>query len=314
LENLLFTAQVVAPVFLLVLVGFYLQRRGVINEEFNITASKVVFQVALPALVFLRIAQTRFADMFRGRYILLLIIGLSIMYGLFWLFSTFVTRNGKDRGAFIQASFRGNFAIIGFGLIYNAFGDAGLALAAIVLAVMMPFFNVYSIVALTVPQHSGNAVPFGHIFKQILTNPLILAALIALPFSVFGIPIHSIFVKSIDYLAKLTLPLALIAIGGRLTFKNMQENLGLATIATVNKIIIMPIILISTLVVLGVRGQELGVAFFLFASPTAVASFPMAEAMHSNGRLAGNIVLLTTMCSILTISLGVFILKTLGLF
>src|SRR5690606_23410141 len=148
----------------------------------------------------------------------------------------------------------------------------------------------------------------------IITNPLILAAAAAIPFSLFQIRLPQMILTSIDHLSSLTLPLALIGIGGSLSFRGVREDLRLAFSAALLKIVLLPILVIAAAVHCGFRGPELGVLFFFFASPTAIASYAMAEAMGSNGRLAGNIILLTTMGSIFTISTGIIILKSMGVF
>ena len=153
-----------------------------------------------------------------------------------------------------------------------------------------------------------------HTVFKILTNPLILAAVVALPFSFFEIPVHSIVTQTIDYLAGMTLPLALIGIGSSLSFASIKQDRALAIAATIIKIIVMPAICTTAAIVLGFRGQELGLLFFLFAAPTAIASYIMAYALGSNGRLAGNLVLVSTMASMVTISIGIIILKSLGYF
>lgn len=314
MSSLLFTAQVVAPVFIIVLIGVLLQHRGVINESFNSTASHIVFRVTLPALVFQNIAASSFDRVFSGKLILFIVICATIMFSLATLISIPLTRNGRDQGAFIQGSSRSNYAIIGSALIHNAFGDSGLAIAAIVLALIMPFYNIYSILALSLPMHKEKSLTFSKTMLDIVTNPLIIAAVLALPFSIFTIPLHPIIIRAIGYLANLTLPLALLAIGGRLTFHSLRKDFRLAVAAAFNKLFFMPIVFTTAAVLLGFRGAQLGAAFFLFAAPTAVASFPMAEAMGSNGRLAGNIVLVTTLVSVLTISIGVYVLKSLNYF
>ncbi len=314
MQNFITALDIVAPVFFLIFIGFWLQRRQIINDNFNRTASKIVFQVALPALVFERIATTRFAEVFSIKLIAFGILIISGLFGLFSLFSGFCCKTGRDQGAFIQGSVRSNFAILGMALIYNAFGKTALSKAAIFLALILPFFNIYSVLALVLPLHKEESVSIWKTFVDIVKNPLIIAAFVALPFSVFHIPIHDIFTKTIGYLSNLTLPLALLAIGGQLTFQSMRDDFREAAWAGINKIILMPFIITFLAILFGFRGENLGVLFFLGAAPTAISSYPMADALGSNARLAGNIILITTVGAIFTVSAGIFILKTMGYF
>jgi malonate transporter and related proteins len=313
-SNLLFTANIVAPVFIIVFLGTLLRQRGVVSEHFNSLTSKVVFNVALPAMLFRELSNFSIREIFNPVQIIFVLAAVFFMFLLAWVSSSFLCQDGKDQGAFIQGAFRGNFAILGFAFVRNAFGEQALGRAAIVLAIIMPLYNVLSIIALTVPLRREKALGVGMLVKSIAANPLILALVVALPFSLFHIPVHSIISQSIEYLAGLTLPLALIGIGSSLSFKSIHENRKLSIAASLIKIIIMPALCTTAAVFLGFRGEELGVLYFMFAAPTAIASYIMASVMGSNGKLAGDIVLVSTIASIFTISFGIYLLKTLGYF
>ncbi len=314
MQNIIFSITIVAPVFMIIFLGVFLRRRGIIDSTFSSVTSKLVFNVAMPALLFQKLSTIPVEELVNFRLMLFVIAALSFMFALAWVISLFLCTNGADQGVFIQAAFRGNFAILGLALVYNAFGADALALGAFVLAIIMPLYNVLSVIALTVPLHLERSDSLWHTVFKILTNPLILAAVFALPFSILEIPLHSIVTQTIDYLADMTLPLALIGIGSSLSFTSIKKDRALAIAATAVKIIIMPMLCTTAAVLFGFRGEELGLLFFLFAAPTAIASYIMAHALGSNGRLAGNIVLVSTMASMVTISIGIIILKSLGYF
>ncbi len=129
----------------------------------------------------------------------------------------------------------------------------------------------------------------------------------------FKIELPDVLLKTGTYLAELALPLALLGIGGFLSFKDITKNHLLTIISTLLKLVIIPAAATFAAYAFGFTGNDLGIIFILFACPTAIASFIMAEAMGVNSRLAGNILLLTTLASIVTITIGFFILKQNGL-
>ena len=307
-------ADIVAPVFIIVFIGLALRRAGMIDAHFNALSSRLVFMVTLPALLFAKISSTRIQELIDGRQILFAYLFIFISFAIAWLAGLRLAKSGRDRGAFIQGAFRGNFAILGFAMLNNAYGPGVLAPAAVVLAAIMPPYNILAVLALSLTQKRERDISGRAILKQILTNPLILAAAGAVPFSLFQLRLPQMLLTSIDHLSSLTLPLALIGIGGSLSFKGVREDFRLAFHATLLKIVLLPILVIAAAVHAGFHGPELGVLFFFFASPTAIASYAMAEAMGSNSRLAGHIILLTTMGSIITISTGIIILKSMGVF
>ncbi len=313
LSNLLFSLNAVAPVFLIISLGYFLKKIGMIEDSFIDTTSKVVFNVAMPALVFSKLATADFQSTFRVKPVLIAYFGTIAFFGIAWLIALLLTKDGKDQGAFIQASFRSNFAIVGFAIIFNMFGESGLSKAALLLAFVMPLYNILAVIALTTTTNQSNRIPIKRTIKEVITNPLIIAAFVAIPCALLHIKIPFFVAKSIDYLAAMTLPLALIGIGGSLYFRSIRKNFSLTFAGTAIKIIILPLILTAVTIFLDIRGEMAGVLFVLFASPTAIASFIMARAMGANSELAGNIVVTTTLGSILTISLGIFLLKSFSL-
>jgi predicted permease len=157
---------------------------------------------------------------------------------------------------------------------------------------------------------SGNS--FNGIIMNIIKNPFIIAIVLALPFSYFHISLPEIALKTIDYLSSLAIPVALLSMGGSFNFSAARKNLCLGLTASFLKIIASPLIFTLLAYFLGFRNAELGVLFFLFATPTALTSYIMARAMGSDSDLAANIIMITTLGSMFTILLGVYALKTLG--
>jgi len=313
MNNLIFTFNVVAPVFLLIFLGFILRRRNFINENFILVSSRIVFNVTIPALVFAKLSTTDFRVTFDLRQIVFIYIGTLVFFALTGIFSNFLSKNGKDRASFIQGSVRSNYAIVGFALVSNTFGNQALGKAAILLAFIMPLYNVLAIIALTVPVKREKKIGYKKTVIEIISNPLILATIIAIPFSYFQIFVPQFLMVTVDYLATLTLPLALLGIGGSLKFEGIKKDSKLALWATLIKLIIIPASLTFIAVQLGYQQEDLGVLFMLFATPTAIVSFIMAEEMGCNSELAGNIIVMTTLGSIFTISIGLFVMKSIGL-
>jgi hypothetical protein len=188
-----------------------------------------------------------------------------------------------------------------------------MGLAALVLAFIVPLYNFLSVIALALPMRHERQLNLKSTAVEIVTNPLILALIFSLPFAYFKIGLNQIFLTTGNYLAALALPLALIGIGGSLNFAGMRKAFKIALSSTLMKLVLVPCIMTYGAYLLGFEGEVLGVMFILFACPTAIASFIMAEAMGCNSELAGNIVLLTNLGSVLTITLGIAILKNIGL-
>lgn len=313
IDNILFTANIVAPVFLIIALGYAAKKMRIINENFVDVTSKFVFSVSLPALVFMQIAEMDLSKTINFPQILFIYTGTITTFILIWLLSIPFIKDGRDRSVFIQGAFRSNFAIVGFAIISNLFGTAALGKAAIILAFILPLYNILAVIVLTVPLRQTNQLSFYPIIKEILLNPLIVAVIVGLPFSYFTIKLPSIIATTGNFLSDLALPLALIGIGGSLNLEQIKKASTLAFTSSIIKLILIPLILTTTAYFFGYRGIDLGIMFILFACPTAIVSFIMAEAMGANSKLAGNIILISTLGSVFTIAIGILILKTTGL-
>ena len=303
----------VSPVFLIVLAGFILKKIKIINDNFVTTSTRFVFTVALPALIFIESIKIDLSTLFDFKMILYIYLCTIITFLLIWVISIPFIKNGRDRSVFIQGSFRGNYAIIGLALVSNIFGLEDIGKAAIVLAFIIPLYNILGVIALTIPVRKEKQLNYLDTILSLLKNPMILALLAALPFSYFKIPVNEVLLRTGNYFSSLTLPIALLAIGGSLSISALKEVSYLTLSASVIKLIIVPFILTYGAFLLGFKGIDLGIMFILFASPTAIASYIMAEAMGCNGKLAGSIVAVTTLGSVITITSGLYILKLLGL-
>ena len=313
MQNILFTLNIVTPVFLIVFIGIFLKKLGTLNNNFVNVSSQIVFSVTLPSLIFIKLSGANLIQAFNLEQIFFIYIGIFFFFVFSWLVSFFLTKDGRDQAAFIQGSFRSNFAIVGLALISNMFGNDALEKGAILVAFVMPLYNILAVVALTVPVNKGKKINLNKTMIDIIKNPLIIAVFVALPFSLFKISVPQFLMKTIEYLAALTLPLALLGIGASLNFQSIKKDCKLAIISTIIKIIIIPATLTFLSYKLGFKDVNLGIMFILFATPTAIATFIMAEAMDCNSKLAGNIILISTLGSIITISLGIYIMKAIGL-
>jgi predicted permease len=312
LETLGYTANIVAPIFFILLLGYLLRRTRLLDEAFVATGSRLVFVIALPALVFMSIARMDFHAVFNPQQLGYVLITILLAFALIWWLAARWIEAPEDLGVFIQGAFRSNYGVIGLAVSFNLFGQEGLAHASLLLALVIPLFNVLSIVCLSVPLQRSAAMRLSDTLLEIVKNPLILAVLFALPLSWFGVQLPGIVARTGDYLTNLALPLALLTIGASLNLKSLHDTSTLAFWASALKLVILPLVLTLGAWLYGFEGQALAILMVLFGCPTAAVSFVMAKAMGGNAQLAANIVLTTTLGSMLTLSSGIFLLRLLG--
>jgi len=304
IEQILINIGINTPIFLLVVLGIILRITNVLDDSFVRKSSQFVFKVSLPALIFEKLSVTDFSEVFDFSIIYYSFIITTAQFALAWFAAAKVTHAPEDKGVFVQGAFRSNFAIVGLAVLGSAVGDTAVSKASIVLAFIMPVYNFLSVSALLIPHQNGMKIDYLKFLKELATNPLILTVLVVLPFSYKFVSTPDVVKPFIHYLGAIALPLALIDIGVTVNIKNLVTASVLAFQASFLKILIFPMIMTIISVYVGFRADEIAILFVLFGSPTAIASFPMAEAMKGNIKLAGNIVVISTLFSVITLSIG----------
>lgn len=312
MDEFLFSINAVVPVFAVVFFGVFLRWKSLINEDFVGISTGLVFKFALPALLFTDIAATDFKSVFDIKLILYSLAATAALFLLLTAVCPLFIKDKRSAGAFIQGAFRGNFAFLGLPLAFNLFGQEGGSKAGIVLSFVVPLYNVLAIILLTVMSPNLKKGSLKAILLNIVKNPLIIAVAAAVPFSYFNIPLPGLVEKSMGYVAGLSMPLALIGMGGSFSLSGLKSNISKSLAATFLKILAAPALFTALAYYMGFRSTDLGVLFVLFSSPTAITSYIMARAMDSDFELASQIVILSTLGSTATIITGVYLLKNLG--
>jgi malonate transporter and related proteins len=304
LNQLAFAFSVTGPVLLILLLGYSFHKIKLIDDQFIAVANKLVFNVTLPCLLFLSVASESLQESFNLPLILFAAIATTILTILLWVTAPLVI-SAEQRGVFVQGTFRGNMGIFGIAMVLNAYGSEILPQAGVYLAVMTILYNLLSIMLL-----NTNKQPF---LRNLYSNPLIIGVLLGLGWSVFAIPLPDWLAKSGNYFAQMSLPLALVCIGGSIKWRSLMSNRVPVLLASGLKLILVPAVFTSIAVILGFKGSELGLLYLMMSAPTAAASFVMASHFTQHGLLAAEIVATTTVFSGLTVSVGLMILNSLNM-
>ncbi|AWB68339.1 hypothetical protein C2869_18845 [Saccharobesus litoralis] len=294
---------VTAPVLIILLAGILFKRLKIIDSQFVTSGSKLVFNVSLPCLLFLSVSTRSIEqslDVELVGYGVLATLGSVV---LVWLLAPMLIDKAK-RGVFTQCAFRGNMGIIGIALCVNAFGDEVLGMAAVYLAVLTIIYNIVSVMLLS---NSYRGVVF-----NLLKNPLIIAIVLGGLWSYMRIPVPAVMESSLDYIARLTLPLALLCIGASLEWHSLKANRFEAMVGSALKLVVLPAMVVIIGYWVGIEGQALGVLFLMMSAPTAAAAFVMSKQLSPYGNLAAEIVSLSTALSPITVTLGLVMLNMLG--
>lgn len=311
LSNFIVSLEAVLPMFILMVVGFAVKEKKLMEPEEIKKLNHMVFVVFFPLLMFHNLYGTDIADSVNGRLIVFGVTAILLIFILSVVVVMAVEKNQRRRGAMIQGLFRSNFVIMGIPVVSNLFGKGNIGVTAMMVAVIVPLYNVLAVITLEV--FRGEKPQIGNVVKKILTNPLILGAVAGLVTAVFGIKLPDVLETAAEEMASVATPLALVILGASIDFKSIGKSSRQLLMVVAGRLIVIPAAGLFAAAALGFRDVEFVTLIAMFSAPTAVSSFTMAESMDSDGQLAGSIVIFTTAFACFTMFLWIFLFKNLGI-
>lgn len=305
---------IVLPVFVVIALGYGLKRWQLIDHTFLFQTNRLIYYVCLPLLLFHKIGTADFLANFNATLVLgsaaVIAIGFALSYG----YARWRGYPPEAIGAFSQGSFRGNLAYVGLAIVLNAYGESGLTRAGILMGFLVPVLNFFAILALLLP-HRGAGEVQGKAFwmRQLAYNPLIIASFAGIFWSFAKLPMPVLLDRSLNIATGMTLPLALIAIGGGFSLERLKGDLVRAGFATGIKLVWLPLVAALLLGALGVSGTDLAIGVLFAGTPAATATYIMAHQMKGDAELAGSIVMMSTLASAFTYTVALYLLRSFGL-
>ncbi len=337
MTTILFTAvNAVFPIVLLILFGYFLKRKNFFSKDFLKNGNKLVFKICLPITLFINVYNIESFAAVQWDLVIYSLAAILILFGVGMLIAVSTTKRADRRGVILQCVFRSNFAIIGLPLASALGGAKAVGVASIISAFSIPAFNILAVIALTIFVKKGDEKSSNKkdILLNIVQNPLIIGvmtgmlflALRTLQISIFGEVVFSLsrdlqfLYTTLNNLKAITTPLALIVLGGQFEFSAVKGLLKEIIAGTLGRIIVAPVIGIGGAYLLSTYTNLLSCGVYeyptlvsLFGTPVAVASAIMAGSMDNDEQLAAQLVVWTSICSVITMFVIVCIMMALGL-
>lgn len=313
MDNFLFSINVTIPIFIVILIGYYLRKINFLTDEFANITNKYVFSVALPVMLFFDVSNVDVSKDMNAKFFFFCLLTTIAMFSIIWILAKTLIKDKTIVGAFSQAAARGSAAVLGVAFVENICGSPGMTPLMIVAAV--PFFNILSVIILVFSSNSENK-DYSKIKGaaiNILKNPIIIGILVGLVASLINLKLPVIADKSLKYISNTATPMALIAIGAGFDKNEAIKKIKPAVVASFIKLVALPMIFLPLAVALGFRDSELVAILIMLASPTTVSCYVMAKNMNNDGNLTSNVIVLTTLFSSLTLTLWIFILKSMAM-
>ena len=334
LSVFLFAANAVLPIVAVIFLGFVLRNTGFLGEKFFSDANRLMFKVALPAMLFYNIYNIESISDINVSTLLFGVGAVTVLFLLGFLFAVLFVKDPKQKGVVWQAAFRSNSALIGYQLSESLGGLAGLQCMSLLSAFTIAQFNIFAVIALSVFSDKGKT-DWKKVFTGIVKNPLIIAIFCGLAVLVIRsfIPVNAdgekVFMlqtafpflyTALKQVAGIASPIAFLVLGGQFSFKAIRGMLMQIVSGTVLRVVAAPALTLGAAVLLSAHtnvfsftAAEYAAFVALFGSPVAVSSAVMAKEMDNDEQLAGQLVVWSSLLSIFTIFITVCVLRYAGL-
>lgn len=311
MAELRITLDIMLPMLTMLALGWLMRRVGWLKSETASSVNKLIFKLFLPVLIFNNIRTLDLANapgMFFSAFIFL---SLMCVWIACQVLIPRLVHDPRKSGVMVQGIFRSNFAALGVALMDAMYGQGGMAALTLAMPIVVPLNNVLAVISLS--RCAGKKVRAGKMLRDILLNPLIVGSILGAVFLFTGWKLPKFANTVCSQLGSMASPLALVVLGASLRWDGVKENRRLLMWTVIAKQAIVPAVMLVTAILLGFRGAELGVIIILFGAPGAISSYPMADAMGGDGQLAASQVVLTTVFSMGSLFIMIYLAKLLAL-
>lgn len=294
----------IIPVFTIIFLGWAAHLKGFLPSSFIAPANRIVYYMAIPAMIFRAVARTDFAADFHPLVTTITLSSMILIFGLSWCIGKLRNYQNGKLATFIQTGYHCNIGYMALAVIYYALGDEGLTKAGMLAGFLMILQNFLSVAVLSI--YGGKKAPGKqrNITVRIFANPIILSVAAGMMISFFHLNLPLVIDRSLKILGDMALPTALLIIGASLSFSLIRHHiLPILIIAGVMKLLLLPGTAFMIFHVANVAPATYLPAIILLASPTATVTYVMAKEMGGDTNFSVGAISTSTLLSALTLTL-----------
>ena len=314
MESLKLSFEAVMPIFILMALGYLIKKIKLADKKSINVINKVIFKVFLPVLLFYNTYNTKTAEIFDVKLIVFTVIAVIAIFILGYFAVLLLTKDNKKRGVMLQGFFRANYAILGIPLVEYICRGNSKGLASLMVAVVIPIFNVLAVIALESFRQRNSKLNILKLLKGIVTNPLIIGSVLGIIAFALNVKFPFVIEKAVKDVSSIATPLSIVVLGAVFEFSDIKGCLKENVIVVLTRLVLVPLIIIPIAVLCGFTGEALACILVIFGAPVAVSSFAMAQQMDGDETLAVQVIATSSAFCLLTLFLWIFALNFLGLF
>ena len=311
MESFYLALSVVVPMLIYMLTGGIITKLGIFKPDQFRALNTMLFKVFIPLSLFFNVYSVDLRTVIIPNIFLFCSVGVIVILFLALVVTRRMVQNRIDHATLVQGIYRSNFVLFGLTIAQSLCDADGVALVSALSAVVIPLFNMLAVILFELSK--GGNVKLKTLIINIFKNPLVDAGLLAGVLSLMRFHLPALLESPLKTLGGIATPVALVALGGILSFDSVVAHRKLLVIGVLGRLVAVPCLTLAAGILMGFRGNELIAIMAVFGSPTAVASAPMAQSMGGNGDLAGEIVVMTSVFCLFSIFLYTFLMSSFGL-
>lgn len=308
MDNFIFSINVILPIFSLIVLGYFLRAKKFWDDDMIKRLNRIIFNVFLPALLFNNISNSNINIKENLRVISFCVLSLITTVIIFYFIVKYIEKDNRKISVMIQGIFRSNYILFGIPITSSLMGDGNIAIVSVLVAFLVPLYNILGVIVFECFKNNSK-INLIKVIKGSIKNPLIIACLFGVMISILKIKIPMFIQTSIKNIAQIASPLALIVLGGSFKISSIKRTYKQLIFTTINRLIIIPLVVIPITILFGFDKTEIVSILPMIISPTATTTFTIAQQMDGDAELASQIVVFTSMVSVISITLIIFILK-----
>lgn len=312
MNSFIIAMNAIFPICILIGVGYFLKIKKVLSRNTLKEMNQVVFKILIPINLMQNIIKTNINTALDLKLVSFSVIGLLFIIIISMIIVPCISKERKKQGVIVQALYRTNYVLLAIPICESLCGKETVGVTALLVSIVVPIINLLAVLVLQYYGETSSSIKSTLI--SLIKNPMIVASIIGIFIQLLNIPITGFVSSTINKISSSATPIALIILGGTFELANMKKNIKEVIIVVVGRLVIIPLILLPiAILVFQFRGISLASILVLVAGPVAVSSFPMAEAMGLDGKLAGEIVFTSTLMCLFTLFVWITIISYLGL-
>ncbi|MCL2194527.1 MAG: AEC family transporter [Oscillospiraceae bacterium] len=339
LEYMIRSLNTTVPFILLAGLGIVLRRLGMIDEKFAAKGNKVIFYSGIPVVIFNTIRRANLSNVFDTQFLVFNIALMVVIFLAVWLLAVKLMREKDSVSSFVNSAYRSSLSVVApplFMLMFEQYHDPdvlpkSILVVSVLLIVSYATASVLFAVHDPKPNQKGVGKAILNVIISVAKNPVVIGVILGIIFNVLGLGLSDTVVgqdalganvygdmlptflaTTLDRLGGIVMPLAMICVGANLKFHGFDAKFKYVIIASVFKLLLMPVVAVAIALAFGFRGSDLTIIMILNALPMAVGAYVMQAELGGDTYIGGSVLMITMTFSALTLTLFIFLFRVMG--